>query len=93
MDKEPFSSMCIECGKSNATKVVVDKHIIFHTMEKQSSCGKCGKAFTPIFFFSSIKGLTQGKNQIAVNIVRDQSQYAQLSEGMLMRKFEYFPQS
>ena len=41
MYKEPFSSMCIECGKSNATKVEVDKQIIFHTMEKQSSFEQC----------------------------------------------------
>ena len=31
--KEPFSSMCIECGKSNATQVEEYKHILFHTME------------------------------------------------------------
>ena len=38
MYKEPFISMCIECGKFNATKVNVHKQIIFHAMEKQSSC-------------------------------------------------------
>ena len=42
MYKELFSSMCIECGKSNTTKVEVDKQIIFHTMEKQCSCEQCG---------------------------------------------------
>ena len=47
--------MCIECGKSNATKVVVDKHIIFQTMEKQYSCRKCGKAFKPKFFVAAYK--------------------------------------
>ena len=41
MYKEPFISMCIECGKSNATKVEVNKQIIFHAMEKQSSCEQC----------------------------------------------------
>ena len=37
-----FSIMCIECGKSNVTKVEVNKQIIFHAMEKQSSCEQCG---------------------------------------------------
>ena len=35
MYKEPFVSMCIECGKSNATNVEVNKQIIIHAMEKQ----------------------------------------------------------
>jgi hypothetical protein len=42
MYNEPFNSMCIESGKSNATKVEVDKQIIFTTMEKQSSCEQRG---------------------------------------------------
>ena len=29
--KEPLCSMCFECGKTNATKVEVDKHLMFHT--------------------------------------------------------------
>ena len=28
--------MCIKCGKSNATKVEVDKHKIFYTMENNT---------------------------------------------------------
>ena len=29
--------MSIECGKSNATKVEVDKHILFNTMGKKNN--------------------------------------------------------
>ena len=42
MYNKPFSSMCIESGKSNATKVEVDKQIMINTMEKQSSCEQRG---------------------------------------------------
>ena len=42
--KEPLSSMCMECGKSNTTKVEVNKHILFHTNKKQPSYEQCGKA-------------------------------------------------
>ena len=80
-----FSSMCIECGKFNATKVEVDNHIILHTVEKQSCCEQCGKAFTQKFFFCSIQELLLGKSHIYVHIVRKQSQEARLSEGMLKR--------
>ena len=31
-----FSSVCIKCGNSNATKVEVDKHILFQTIEKKT---------------------------------------------------------
>ena len=54
--------MCIECGKSNVTKVEVDKHLIFYTMKNHSSCEQCGKAFTQNFFFVSIKDLLLGKS-------------------------------
>ena len=47
-----FSCMCIECGKSNTTKVEVDKHIKFHIMEKQYGCEQCGKAFTKILHYA-----------------------------------------
>ena len=47
--KEPPSSMCIYCGKSNINKEKFDKHIMCHTREKkkkQLGCQKCEKAFT-----------------------------------------------
>ena len=56
------SSMCIECGKYNSTKVEVDEHIIFHTMDKQSSCEQRGKAFTQKCFFCSIQQLLLSKS-------------------------------
>ena len=56
--------MCIECGKSDNTKVEVDKHIIFHTMEDQSSCEQCGKAYTQKFLFRRIKELLLGQSHI-----------------------------
>ena len=62
MQNEPSSSMCIESGKYNATKVEIDKHIIFCTMEKQSSFEQCGKAFSETYFFGSIQELLLGQS-------------------------------
>ena len=76
--------MRIECGKSNTTKVEVDKHITFHIMEKQYSCEPCGKAFRQNFSFAAYKNCYM-LYAIYVNSVSKQSHKVQLSEGMLKR--------
>ena len=71
--------MCIDCGKSNTNKEEVDKHIMCHTRGKtQLGCEHCEKAFTQ----QHTQILTCEKPKIC-NIVRNQSQEAQLSESML----------
>lgn len=37
--------VCVQCGKTYADKVGLDKHMMFHTGEKPYSCETCGKAF------------------------------------------------
>ena len=46
--KEPPSSKCIYCRKSNTNKEEVDKHVMCHTSkeEKKLGCEHCEKAFT-----------------------------------------------
>ena len=46
--KEAPISMCILCGKYNANKEEVDKHIMCHTRgkKKKNGCKHCKKAFT-----------------------------------------------
>ena len=70
--------MCIYCGKSNTNKEEVDKHIMCHTREKQLGCEHCEKAFTQQH--TQILTCEEPKHG---NIMRNQSQEAQLSESML----------
>ena len=44
--KEPPSSICISCGKSNTNKDEVEKNIMCHTREKTQLGLGCEKAFT-----------------------------------------------
>ena len=44
--KEPPSSMCNYCGKSNTNQKEVDKHIMCHTRRKKLGCEHCEKTFT-----------------------------------------------
>ena len=37
--------VCVQCGKTYADKVGLDKHMMFHTGEKPYKCETCGKAF------------------------------------------------
>ena len=67
--KEPFISMCFQCGKSNATKVKIDKQIVFHAMEKQSSCEQCVKNYLA----AKYKNAYWVKSYIYVNILREKN--------------------
>ena len=58
--------MCISCGKTNATKVEVDRHMMFQSREKlKVSCEQCEKAFTQKFQFSSIQELLLGRSHVS----------------------------
>ena len=58
--------MYISCGKTNATKVEVDRHMMFQSREKlKVSCEQCKKTFTQFFLFSSIQELLLGRSHVS----------------------------
>ena len=70
--------MCTYCGKTNTTKEEVDKHIMCNTKEKKLGYEHCEKAFA-----QQHTQIVICENPTICNIMRNQSQEAQLSESML----------